>query len=60
MDHDARDTLALPLSGPQLGMWAGQQLDPDSPSFWTAEAIELHGALDLVALEDAVRETLSA
>lgn len=60
MDRDALDTLALPLTGPQLGMWAGQQLDPDSPSFWTAEAIELNGALDLAALEDAVRETLSA
>lgn len=54
-NHDA-----LPLTGPQYGMWAGQRLDPDSPSFWTAEAIELRGPLDLAALEAAVRETLSA
>lgn len=60
MDRDARNPPSWPLTGPQLGMWAGQQLDPDSPSFWTAEAIELNGALDPGALEDAVRETLSA
>lgn len=60
MDRDVTDTPSWPLSGPQLGMWAGQQLDPDSPSFWTAEAVELNGPLDLAALEDAVRETLSA
>lgn len=60
MDRDASNAPSWPLSGPQLGMWAGQQLDPDSPSFWTAEAVELHDALDLDALEHAVRETLSA
>ncbi|WP_057970923.1 condensation domain-containing protein [Lysobacter antibioticus] len=53
-------TVALPLTGPQYGMWAGQQLDPDSPSFWTAEAIELSGPLDLAALEAALCDTLSA
>lgn len=54
------NTSALPLTGPQYGMWAGQQLDPDSPSFWTAEAIELTGPLDPVALEAALRDALSA
>lgn len=51
---------ALPLTGPQLGMWAAQQLDPDSPSLWTAEAVELQGPLDEAALEAAIRETLMA
>jgi enterobactin synthetase component F len=51
---------ALPLTGPQLGMWAGQQLDPQSPSFWTGEAIELEGPLDAQALEASIREALSA
>ncbi|QWP75266.1 hypothetical protein J5226_16750 [Lysobacter sp. K5869] len=50
----------LPLTGPQLGMWAAQQLDPDSPSLWTAEAVELDGPLDEAALEAAIRETLTA
>ncbi|MGH8081359.1 MAG: condensation domain-containing protein [Lysobacter sp.] len=50
----------LPLTGPQSGMWAAQRLDPDNPSLWTAEAIELEGELDVAALEYAIRETLSA
>lgn len=50
----------LPLTGPQLGMWAAQRLDPDSPSLWTAEAVELRGRLDRDALEAAIRETLAA
>lgn len=51
---------SLPLTGPQLGMWAAQRIDPDSPSLWTAEAVELEGPLDLAALEAAIRETLTA
>lgn len=50
----------LPLTGPQLGMWAAQQIDPDSPSLWTAEAVELNGPLDEAALEAAIREALTA
>lgn len=50
----------LPLLAPQYGMWAAQRLDPCSPAFWTAEAIELEGALDRPALERAIVETLSA
>lgn len=44
----------LPLSAAQLGIWLGQQLDPLSPAYWTAEAIELQGALDLAAFEQAL------
>lgn len=60
MGLDLREPAGLPLTGPQLGMWAGQQLDPASPSFWTAEAIELDGTPDLAVLEQAVRDTLGA
>jgi len=51
---------SLALTGPQYGMWAAQRLDPDSPSLWTAEAVELDGELDLDALRAAVLETLRA
>ena len=50
----------LPLTPPQYGMWAGQAMEPDSPAFWTAEAIELEGPLDPLALARAVIETLAA
>ncbi|WP_168356356.1 condensation domain-containing protein [Lysobacter enzymogenes] len=52
--------ISLPLTGPQLGMWSAQQLDPDSPALWTAEAVELEGPLDEAALEAAIREALQA
>ncbi|MBX9403240.1 hypothetical protein K4L06_18165 [Lysobacter sp. BMK333-48F3] len=51
---------SLALTGPQYGMWAAQQLDPDSPSLWTAEAVELEGELDIQALRAAVLDTLRA
>ncbi|MBB1087865.1 condensation protein [Lysobacter sp. SG-8] len=47
-----------PLTAPQYGMWAGQRMDPDSPAFWTAEAIELRGPLDAGALGKSVFDTL--
>ncbi len=52
--------IALPLTAPQYGMWAAQQLDPDSSAFWTAEAVELEGPLDTDALRAAVETTLAA
>ncbi|MFT3736659.1 MAG: amino acid adenylation domain-containing protein [Rhodocyclaceae bacterium] len=48
----------LPLSAAQLGIWLGQQLDPQSPAYWTAEAIELRGPLDPVAFESALRHAI--
>jgi enterobactin synthetase component F len=53
-------TTALPLTAPQYGMWAAQQLDPASSAFWTAEAVELEGPLDLDALRTAVETALAA
>ncbi len=58
-EHAASAT-ALPLTAPQYGMWAAQQLDPASTAFWTAEAVELEGPLDLAALREAIESTLAA
>ena len=49
----------LPLSPAQLGIWLGQQLDPLSPAYWTAEAVELQGALDLAAFGEALTQAIS-
>ncbi|AIY40965.1 Siderophore biosynthesis non-ribosomal peptide synthetase modules [Collimonas arenae] len=50
----------LPLSAAQYGIWLGQQLAPESPAYWTAEAVEIHGALEqatfVAALQQAVAE----
>lgn len=54
------ETIALPLTAPQYGMWAAQQLDPGNPCFWTAEAVEFVGELNEDALRAAVTETLAA
>lgn len=35
-----------PLTRAQLGIWLGQRLDPANPTYWTAEALFLYGALD--------------
>lgn len=51
---------ALTLTAPQYGMWAAQQLDPGSPSLWTAEAVELRGELDAEALLRAIAFALGA
>ncbi|MGV6476955.1 amino acid adenylation domain-containing protein [Azotobacter vinelandii] len=54
-------TLArLPLSAAQLGIWLGQRLDPLSPAYWTAEAVELRGALDEAAFERALEQAVEA
>lgn len=52
------DDAAMPVTAPQYGMWAGQQLDPASASFWTAEAVELVGELDVTTLQRAIDEAL--
>lgn len=49
----------LALSSAQYGIWLGQQLDPDSPAYWTAEAIELTGELDAAVFEAALRQAVS-
>jgi nonribosomal peptide synthetase MxcG len=52
-------TLArLPTSSAQYGIWMGQQMVPDSPSYLTAEAIELRGSLDIEALRASITAIL--
>lgn len=62
MDIARKEQLAepapLPLSAAQYGIWLGQQLDPASPAYWTAEAVELHGALDQTAFVAALRQAV--
>lgn len=50
----------LPLSAAQYGIWLGQQLNPDSPAYWAAEAIELNGVLDLAAFENVLDQEINA
>ncbi|WP_433390840.1 amino acid adenylation domain-containing protein [Micromonospora sp. KLBMP9576] len=45
----------LPLGAAQEGIWTGQQFDPDSPAFNTAEYVEIRGPVDVPLLEAAVR-----
>lgn len=49
----------LPLTAAQYGIWLGQQLDPGSPMYWTAEAVELTGELDGAAFEAALRRAVA-
>ncbi|QYF95650.1 amino acid adenylation domain-containing protein [Massilia sp. PAMC28688] len=48
-----------PLTAAQQGIWLGQQLDPHSPAYWTAEVVELRGALDDAAFEAALCQAVS-
>ncbi|CAM3609625.1 amino acid adenylation domain-containing protein [Polaromonas hydrogenivorans] len=49
----------LPASSAQYGIWMGQQMAPESPSYLTAEVIELRGALNLEALSASVADVLN-
>ncbi|MEO9455651.1 amino acid adenylation domain-containing protein [Chromobacterium phragmitis] len=49
----------LPVSYAQHGIWMGQQLAPDNPGYWTAEATELKGALDADILRRCAADTLA-
>lgn len=48
------------LTAAQTGIWLGQQLDPKNPAYWTAETVNLQGALDCDAFCEAVNLTLDA
>ncbi|MGW6521224.1 amino acid adenylation domain-containing protein [Streptomyces sp. NPDC054962] len=47
-----------PLSGAQEGLWYAQRLAPDSAAYNTAEAVEIHGGLDIALFEAALRRTV--
>ncbi|WP_438445411.1 amino acid adenylation domain-containing protein [Gorillibacterium sp. sgz5001074] len=46
------------LTGAQAGIWFAQRLDPCNPVFHTAEYVEIHGDLNLVWFEQAVRQAV--
>ncbi|MCX2926275.1 non-ribosomal peptide synthetase [Streptomyces sp. NEAU-W12] len=47
-----------PLSGAQKGLWYAGRLVSDSAAYNTAEAVEIHGALDTGLFETALRRTV--
>lgn len=48
----------IPLSAAQQGIWIGQQLDPDSAVFNTAEYVDIRGPVDVDALVAAIRRVV--
>ncbi len=48
----------IPLSSAQQGIWIGQQLDPDSTVFNTAEYSDIRGPVDVDALVAAIRRVV--
>ncbi|MEU5594340.1 amino acid adenylation domain-containing protein [Streptomyces sp. NPDC020298] len=47
------------LLAAQEGIWTGHALDPDSPAYNTAEYIHIHGVVDPVVFEKALRHTVA-
>ncbi|MCP2098874.1 nonribosomal peptide synthetase MxcG [Actinosynnema pretiosum] len=45
----------LPLTAAQHGIWTGQQLDPGSPAYNTAEHVSISGPLEVARLVEAIR-----
>lgn len=54
------DTQAVtwPLTTGQSGVWFAQQLDPSNPAHRIAECLEIHGPVDPVLFEAALRQLL--
>ncbi|OIK28384.1 non-ribosomal peptide synthetase [Streptomyces malaysiense] len=48
-----------PLLAAQEGIWAGQQLDTDSPAYNTAEYLRIAGPLDTAVFERALRRVVA-
>ncbi|EWM19075.1 non-ribosomal peptide synthetase [Kutzneria sp. 744] len=49
----------LALTAAQHGIWTGQQLDPRSPAYNTAEYIEIHGPVDVDLLMAAIQRAVA-
>ena len=49
---------AVPLSMPQLGLWAAQQMDPGSSACVTAQYSQILGAIDVELFEQASRRVI--
>ena len=50
-----RRAVRVALTAAQEGIWTGQEFDPDSPAFNTAEYVTIHGPVDTALFEQAVR-----
>ncbi|MDQ0955308.1 amino acid adenylation domain-containing protein/thioester reductase-like protein [Streptomyces phaeochromogenes] len=48
-----------PLLAAQEGIWTGQQLDPDSPAYNTAEYVHIDGPVDSAVLETALHHVVA-
>ncbi|SNS38444.1 non-ribosomal peptide synthetase [Rhodococcoides kyotonense] len=64
-EHHADDTetVMLPLTGAQLGIWNAQRLEPDSPYYLVGEVLEIDASadgssIDVPALIDAITATV--
>ena len=55
----APNNIGLPLSTAQLGIWFAQRINPSSPAYSIAEYIEIHGSIDPLLLEQALRQVVS-
>ncbi|MGW1728911.1 amino acid adenylation domain-containing protein, partial [Streptomyces sp. NPDC002306] len=51
----ASNTSRRALTAGQLGIWRAQQLHPENPAFNIAEYVEIHGAVNELLFERAVR-----
>jgi nonribosomal peptide synthetase MxcG len=58
MNHGVGRSEYSPLSSAAKGIWIGQALDPGTPAYWTAELVELEGALELPALRRAIERAV--
>src|SRR5215471_363299 len=47
------------LSTAQLGIWFAQQLNPSSPAYNIGEYLEIHGPVDAVSFERALRQVVT-
>src|SRR5499427_1927993 len=47
------------LSTAQLGIWFAQQLNPSSPAYNIGEYLEIHGPVDAVSFERALRQVVA-
>lgn len=52
-------SVTWPLMAGQSGVWFAQHLDPSNPSYQIAECLEIHGPVDPVLFETALRQLVA-
>lgn len=57
-EESLREDDHQPMSGAQEGLWYAGRLASDSAAYNTAEAVGIHGALDVGLFETALRRTV--